>query len=180
MPAPLTPRRLNPSDPKLLKLTEDTLAAGLSLPTLATRLGCDHRTVYHWLEYGTAELDGEQARPELGSLLPFCQAIERGLQRFESENVDTIAGARSPKPGGWQPAAWLLERRLPDRWGQKRDVTIHDTTSTRDVLAGIGALTLQEITRRLLASQNDPQGVQTDIPLTLPEATISDPNHTTN
>ena len=102
MPAPLTPRRLNPSDPKLLKLTEDTLAEGLSLPTLATRLGTTHTTVYNWVNQAEAELAGSPAQPELGSTVAFSEAIERGLQRFESENVDTIAGARSPKPGGWQ------------------------------------------------------------------------------
>lgn len=180
MPAPLTPRRLNPSDPKLLELTRETIGHGESLPTLATKLGTSHTTVYRWLEEGQAEVEEGQEPAELGSHRSFYEAVKDGEAVYEAVNLSVIRAACAPKPGGWQPAAWLLERRLPDRWGQRRDVTIHDTTTTRDVLAGIGALTLQEITRRLLASQNTPQGVSTDTPPTLPETTSTNPNRSNN
>ena len=151
MPAPLTPMRLNPSDPALLKLTEDTLAAGLSLPTLATRLGCDHSTVYRWVDTGTAELDGGRPAPELGSLRPFCDAIARGLERFETTYLGNIREASAPVAGRWQAAAWLLERRLPDRWGQRREIKLE--TRSISINLSIPASTTAEllaITKRRL------------------------------
>ena len=58
---------------------------------------------------------------EPGSYGEWWAAVERGIARFEQDNLEVIRQARAPKPGHWQAAAWLLERRLPDRWSLKME-----------------------------------------------------------
>lgn len=157
MPAPLLPMRLKPNDPHVLTTAEEALADGLNIPTLATELGVSENTLYNWIEQAR---NGE-IKPELGSTAAFLEAIERGLARFEGANVAVISGARAPKPGGWQPAAWLLERRLPDRWGQRRDINVTAKSQVLVLSAEVTPEVLAESRRRYLAWLTEQQGLLT-------------------
>lgn len=152
MPAPLLPMRLSPSDPYVLQTAENALAQGHSINSLATELYVHESTLYRWITAGEAETeDNPQPEGELGSHRQFCLALERGLRAFEELHVGTIAKDPSNAPGHWQRSAWLLERRLPDRWGQKRELKVEQRAITLSLSAEVSPEVLAELRRQGLA-----------------------------
>jgi hypothetical protein len=54
--------------------------------------------------------------------------------------------------GDWRASAWILERRLPQRWGQKRELDVNVTKQTGvDVVAGM----LTNIIKKESTNQED-------------------------
>jgi len=164
-----------PDDPDVYEPLCVALAKGHSQASAAALAGIHEDTLYHWRYQGEAELAAAQGNwipwEELGHHARLIIRLKEAWAGLESEALDHIRGGKND----W--AAWmtLLERRCPHDWGRQNRLEVTQIDSTRDVLAGIGALTLQEITRRLLASQNDPQGASVDTTPTLPETTETNP-----
>lgn len=84
------------------------IRAGNYLDTSAAHAGIHRDTLHAWMR------DGANAKsPELQE---FSDAVQKAIGDAESMHVARIAAASSKQ---WQAAAWWLERRYPDRWGQK-------------------------------------------------------------
>ncbi len=97
---------------KLNDITErkilDATGKGLPRDTVAKLAGIEPSTLYLWLRKGRA------GDPEYSE---FSASVKRAEAQGEAELVATIRAASSDS---WQAAAWLLERRRPERWGQRR------------------------------------------------------------
>lgn len=114
------------------------VAAGNYLETAAAFAGISKATLYKWLTRG--------ARASSGTHRAFVDAIEKALAQAEVRDVSTIARAATGydveriketiTPTGqvlretarsrefvWQAAAWRLERKHPDRWGRRVEVS---------------------------------------------------------
>jgi len=123
MPPLLGVRRVNPHDPQVLQTIEDCAAEGLTVPTIANRIGVSPQALYNWLEAAAGEYQGGDPWPELGSLVGVLDALERGIARFEETRLARItAAATNEERPQWQAAAWQLERSpaTKKRWAQLR------------------------------------------------------------
>ena len=94
----------------------------LYLRTVADFLGVHRSSVYRWLERGRREekrLRRPTAKPKPSEAIykQFCDAYKKGLAEGE---IRAVAAIRQAAAESWQAAAWLLERRFPERWGRDR------------------------------------------------------------
>lgn len=80
---------------------------------IAGALGIGRRTFYTWLQKG--EEDYERGVSSL--YRQFYEAMEESRSIAETEAVKGILEAGKKQ---WQALAWFLERRYPERWGQKK------------------------------------------------------------
>lgn len=153
------PRMPNASDPELLKRITAGIALGHSVSTVAQATGIAPSTLYLWIDQGRSaeEQSAQEPSEELGSHWMVWNAVKEGEARFESRFLTPIQDACAPKPGGWQPAAWLLERRLPDRWGQKREVRVEQHSVSLSLSAEVSPDVLAELRRRGLAALDTPK-----------------------
>tara|TARA_Y100000310_G_scaffold216327_1_gene217368 strand:+ start:261 stop:632 length:372 start_codon:yes stop_codon:yes gene_type:complete len=83
------------------------ITAGNYQDVAAQYAGISPATFYLWMQ--KAE-DGKHP------FLEFSEAIKKAHADYEVRNV-AIIGSAAQKT--WQAAAWLLERRNPDRWANK-------------------------------------------------------------
>lgn len=73
----------------------------------AMAAGIAHSTFFEWLKRG--------ARQRKGKYKEFSDAVEKA--RAEGESILVGAITRAAIQGDWKPAAWLLSRSRPRRWG---------------------------------------------------------------
>lgn len=85
----------------------DAIERGASMIDAASAAGITDRTLYNW----------QREQPELKA------EIERTRARAESHLLECLKAAATEKKD-WRAYAWLLERRFPDRWGLKREMTV--------------------------------------------------------
>lgn len=81
------------------------IAAGNTNRISARAAGLGVRTFYDWMNDDRAPYVGFQA----------AVASARG----QSEAILVSRVARAASAGSWRAAAWLLERRFPERWAKK-------------------------------------------------------------
>lgn len=86
--------------PELEEVILRAIAAGLRPGVAAEVGGVDRTTFERWRK---ADAD-------------FAQTIESAEATFEMHNLQRITRASSRT---WKAAAWILERRFPERWGAK-------------------------------------------------------------
>ena len=95
---------------------ERELAAGAPVAVAAQRVGIGRRTLTRWLAQGRV------VRPQLASApadpldLGPARSLDDRLAKAEPGLVGVIAAAAGR--GSWQAAAWILERRWPERWAR--------------------------------------------------------------
>ena len=109
------------SDEKTAKLVE-YLEAGNYLETASALVGIRRQTVHNWSREAARILDsGKPPKNEHEKcLLRFLDAIEKAMATGEAKDLARV-GAHADKQ--WQAAAWRLERRYPDRYGQRNATT---------------------------------------------------------
>lgn len=73
--------------------------------TAAAMVGVTRQVVNLWLR------DGKKAKS--GIYFDFFSAVQKTLANKEADIVDIISASANEE---WQAAAWLLERRFPERW----------------------------------------------------------------
>lgn len=86
-----------------------------SLPAL---LGISKATFYSWLKRGAKEQrrvsNGGKPKEDERTYAEFLDAIKKGRALGELEDLEVIKKASK---ACWQAAAWRLERRFPEKWG---------------------------------------------------------------
>jgi transposase len=106
------------------KLSDDAIAqleqlirAGTTIDVAAAAIGVSRGTLYRWLKQGEKARAGTAARE-------LRDRVERA--RAESESVLVARIGQAAAKGSWQAAAWLLERRWPERWMKPTERPIGD------------------------------------------------------
>jgi hypothetical protein len=93
------------------------LRKGCTIEAACQAANIGRSTYYTWLD-------------EIPQFKEFVNATESDV---EANLLDQIANY-----GDWRAAAWILERRYPQRWGQKRELDVNVTKQTGvDVVAGM-------------------------------------------
>lgn len=90
------------------------LRAGAYVETAAAAAGISKDTLYNWLRRG-ARVGEKPTREEL-ALQQFSDAVKMAMAKAELDDLTTI---RAASKKNWQAAAWRLERKYPDRWGNR-------------------------------------------------------------
>ncbi len=135
--------------PDIQRRIVKALEAGAYIETAAAMVGIGKTTFYDWLRRGAKELERLETEkdvdssPEETPYLVFHQAIEQAqamaerrcldvmdrAARGETQTVETVdASGQTVKkttavrryPPQWKAAAWRLERKFPERWGNRR------------------------------------------------------------
>lgn len=98
--------------PELIENAAKLIAGGNYASTVFQMLGIGESTWYEWLQRGR-----EGKRKSIYT--EFAEAIKKAEVAAELRAVSGImaAGRRN-----WTAYAWYLERKFPDRWGQKTKV----------------------------------------------------------
>lgn len=93
----------------------DAVRAGNYMDVAARYAGVNQETFAHWLKLGRAGIrEGKNNRHTR-----LAQALDEALAQAEVRDLALIGKAAE---GQWQAAAWRLERKFPDRYGQKTRV----------------------------------------------------------
>lgn len=108
------------------------LACGVSMEAAAEAAGVPRSTFFSWLKRGREE--GSDA-----VYVQFAADIEAAQAIAENRLIRLIGRAATEGgPGDWRAAAWLLSRRHPERWSEKRQLevsTAERPSSTQAVAA---------------------------------------------
>ncbi len=109
-PAYHRPRLLTPAVQKTIC---KAIEVGAKLEIAARAAGIGARTLDEWLKHGRDEL---QADPDAsGPCAAFVSEVMIASAKFEQELIGII---RKEAPKTWQAAAWLLERKFPERYAK--------------------------------------------------------------
>ena len=121
MPSTLLRRMPKPDEPKLLRRLCRAIIAGHSLTGAAPIAGIGAATASEWNSEGLAQLAGTT---EPGSHAVFAKAVEAAQSTFARRNLAVLNVAKAKS---WQAGAWLLERRMPQDYAQRRDINVQST-----------------------------------------------------
>jgi hypothetical protein len=101
-----------------LETLESLVRAGTTIDVAAAAVGVNRATLYRWLKAGEKARKGTHTRE-------LRDRVERARADSESLLVARIGQAASK--GSWQAAAWLLERRFPERWMKPTERPLPET-----------------------------------------------------
>ena len=108
------PGRPSKFDEQRAKTILTYLRAGAYVETAAAAAGISKDTLYNWLRRG-ARVGDKPTREDL-RLAAFSDAVKQAMAKAELDDLTVIKGAAAKH---WQAAAWRLERKYPDRWGNR-------------------------------------------------------------
>ena len=101
--------------PHVQEVIVDGINAGLTFRLTCARAGVTYTTFYNWLEKGEAA--------KSGVLREFFDAVERAKADSALRLVSQIT---LQAPTDWRAAAFILERRFPDDYGKRSEITGKD------------------------------------------------------
>lgn len=107
---PISPA--NKLDERIHRILVTALASGCYRRQAAEHAGIHHSTFYAWLERGEADI-------EAGEDTPHARLVEALTKAEADAELQALALIRRAAPTNWQAAAWLLERKNPQRWGRR-------------------------------------------------------------
>lgn len=132
------PGRPTNCTPQVIKVAARLHAIGLTMPVLCQATGIPFQTVLEWNRKGKDDIAAGVDSP----FAQWWQAMEEAKGAFEANMVRTVvAGAVTD----WKAAAWILERRVAQRWGKpehrlpreaKDDLSTMSTSDLRKVASG--------------------------------------------
>jgi hypothetical protein len=115
------------------KLTDDLrdelarhLAAGNPIKTACALVGIGESTYHKWRARGKAErervAEGHANCRVRKAERPFVEFMESTTRARAEASRKRVANITEAADEDWRAAAWLLERREPETWGQKKRV----------------------------------------------------------
>jgi hypothetical protein len=123
--------------PEITAILAEAIRAGGTREAAAARAGIGPSTLYDWLKRGDT---GDERYQE------FSEAIKKAEADLEAKALGLILDAAGKS---WQAAAWLLERRFPDRWGRRlpEDIAPPDAAGRGPVILPADSPEWQELGR---------------------------------
>ena len=98
--------------PEVHEAIVDGINAGLTFRLSCARAGVTSATFYNWLKKGEAA--------QSGALMEFFDAVERAKADSALRLISQIT---LQAPADWRAAAFILERRFPDDYGRRAELT---------------------------------------------------------
>ena len=130
--------RHSKATPAICQAIAQAIERGANIEAAAVAAGVAHSTVCEWLARG----EGRHPRPSTPDLEAFAAAVRKAEAAFECALVARINEAATDDGGrDWRAAAWLLERRFPDRWGRRTRAEVATTVqASGSAAAALAAL----------------------------------------
>lgn len=94
----------------------DAVRIGATLRAAGDMARVRYTTVCEWLARGEGRHPTRRPTPEL---VTFAAEVRAAAAEHERSLLRAV---QVPEITSWQAAAWLLERRFPERWGPRRRV----------------------------------------------------------
>lgn len=113
------------------------LVEGVSLEAASEAAGIHRKTLYNWLKKAQ-EADASELHLQLADEVREAQALAEAHLVTVMRRAAIEGGS-----GDWRAAAWLLARRHPDRWSEKREIQISQeqkSDGTKEVLSMLAQL----------------------------------------
>lgn len=110
--------------------------------------GIHYDTFNEWRKRGNEEIERLKnprckLKEDEGPFVEFSEALTRaeaGMVENALLAIDMGALGDGARPGDWRAAAWKLERRKPDDWGQRSKIVHEFSTEELRILQQIKAL----------------------------------------
>jgi transposase len=99
--------------PELTKRLCDWLEAGNFIETACDMEGISRESFYEWLRRGERAWSNDI---EPVNYVQFSDMVKKAMARMEILTINDLRAG----PMNWQAKAWWLERRHPDRWGNRQ------------------------------------------------------------
>lgn len=93
---------------KMVKLIRD----GLFYKDVCKIVGIGETTFYRWMNFGERGIE---------PFLEFRVLVQRATAKAIIDNVKIISDASEKD---WRASAWILEKRFPELWGEKKIIEI--------------------------------------------------------
>lgn len=131
--------------PEVIEQVKQLLPVALHIETVANFLGRTRRTFSNWLKWGSQEYQrlakNKRAKPIKSEALylEFFLVYKKALGEGEFRNIEIVNQAATEQ---WTAAAWILERRFPERWSRERSLLldlVKQNQENRDELARLRA-----------------------------------------
>lgn len=108
--------------PELQKQICDLLTAGNFLETVCDFVGIDKTTAYEWIARGERgwQIDIGDGKEGSVNYVEFSHAVKKAMSQVEITTVNDVRRGVD----NWQSRAWWLERRHPDKWGNRGKSTV--------------------------------------------------------
>ena len=116
----------------------EALSDGNHIETSCEFAGIEASTYYRWMDWG------KKGRKEF---VEFCKSIQSAIARAEIASVSRI---RFAEERDWKAAAWMLERRHPERWANTQRVKIEVEKELEKTLTALEAKLPPEVYSQLL------------------------------
>lgn len=114
---------------------------GLAMCVASELAGVPERTFRDWMAWGR---DGREP------YATFAHAVEKGIAESEAQLLSTIKDASKKE---WTAAAWIMERRFPERWARREALKI-GLDKEAAVQAGQAIALLREKLRRMTGEED--------------------------
>ncbi|MGH8543148.1 MAG: hypothetical protein ACREX3_05845 [Gammaproteobacteria bacterium] len=102
------------------------LERGAPIEAAGPLAGIGRRTFYDWMYRGARALAAEEAGKEVPEeekpFMEFYTAVEEARSEWETRQLEGIEEAGKSGPQYWTARAWLLERRMPEKYALKARV----------------------------------------------------------
>lgn len=129
--------------PQITKMICDALELGSYLESAAAYAGVHKTTLHKWLFKGR--------KVKKGLYADFVSQVDMAIEKSEVRKIQRIN--KAAETGDWRADAWMLERKLPKRWGRKETVRLEDDdTNSKD------SLLTEESVNHVIARQLDKMG----------------------
>jgi len=136
--------------PEITNQIAEILGAGNWIGTACDKVDITRECFYEWIRRGERAWDVDR---EPVNYVEFATRIKAVMAQVEIDSVEELRSA----PERWQAVAWWLERRHPDRWGNRQKVDVNHggaVTITSDDLAAAREKARQT-EKKLLADEPD-------------------------
>ena len=113
------------------------LVEGVSHEAASEAAGIHRKTLYNWLKKAK-EADASELHLQLADEVREAPALAEAHLVTVMRRAAIEGGS-----GDWRAAAWLLARRHPDRWSEKREIQISQeqkSDGTKEVLSMLAQL----------------------------------------
>lgn len=92
------------------------LSGGNFVETVCDLVGISKDTFYEWVKRG----DRGWKQDVDGGYVEFSDAVKKAIAMVEVSSINDLRKGGN----GWQAKAWWLERRHPDKWGNRGKSTV--------------------------------------------------------
>jgi len=150
----------SPHSRQVLDAVVTALRSGNYLDTAAALAGCHPDSLKTWLRDGSRDTAGQTPAGKLWARISAAMA--------EAEAVD-VARMTAAAKRDWRAAAWVLERRWPERWSQKLQHHVQAPAVSPGVTVwNLALLTIPQLEALLglaqhAAGQDQAQGLAQDL-----------------